>query len=83
MGSLALSPAFNADTTEYTASTSNATNNVTASGADGATVAIEVNGSAHTSGEAASWNTGTNTVTITVTKEGCTTTVYTVTVTKA
>ena len=82
VGSLTLSPAFDADVTEYTASTTNATNNITASGETGTTVEIKVNGSTHTSGEAASWTTGTNTVTITVSKEGCTSTTYTVTVTK-
>lgn len=82
VGSLTLSPAFDADVTEYTASTTNATNNITASGETGTTVEIKVNGSAHTSGEAASWTAGENTVTITVSKEGCTSTTYTVTVTK-
>ena len=83
VGNLALSPAFDAEITEYTATTSNATNAITATSADGATVAITVNGEAHESGESATWNVGSNTVVITVTKEGSESTTYTVTVTKA
>ena len=82
IGSLELSPAFNADTSNYTASTSNATNTVSATGVTGASVAITVNGAAHTNGQSATWNTGTNTVVITVTKAGYSNGVYTVTVTK-
>ena len=83
LGNLTLSPAFSATTTAYTASTSNASNAVTATGADGATVAITVNGTAHTSGDSATWNSGSNTVTVTASKSGCTPTTYTVTVTKS
>ena len=83
IGSLTLSPAFDADTTVYTASTSNASNTVTATGANDADVAITVNGTAHTSGQAATWNTGANVVTIVVSKTGLASTAYTVTVTKA
>ena len=83
IGSLALSPAFAAGTTTYTASTSNASDTVSATGADGATVAITVNSTAHTSGTAATWNSGSNTVSITASKSGLTSTTYTVTVTKA
>lgn len=83
VGNLALSPAFDAEITEYTASTSNATNAITATGADGATVSITVNGDAHESGESATWNVGSNTVVITVSKEGSESTTYTVTVTKS
>lgn len=82
IGSLSLSPAFDADTTSYTATTGNATNTVTATGDDGATVTITVNGSAHTSGQSATWVSGTNTVVVTVSRTGYTTTTYTVTVTK-
>lgn len=82
IGSLELSPAFNADTTSYTATTSNATNTVSSTGVTGASVAITVNGAAHTNGQSATWNTGTNTVVITVTKAGYANGVYTVTVTK-
>ena len=83
IGSLALTPTFTANTTSYTASTSNASDAVTATAANGATVAIEVNGTAITNGTGANWLTGSNTVTITVSKTGLTTTTYTVTVTKA
>ena len=82
IGALALTPAFDADTTAYTATTTNATNTVTAAAEDAeATVAITVNGTAHTNGQAATWETGENTVRIVVTK-GTATKTYTVTVTK-
>lgn len=81
IGSVSLSPAFDPAVTNYTASTSNATNTITATAADGATASIKVNGSTITNGGSASWNTGANTVTVTVTKNGATRT-YTVTVTK-
>ena len=83
IGSLTLSPVFDADTTEYTTTTTNTTNTITATGEEGTTVAIKVNGTNHTSGESATWEDGENTVVITVTKTGATTTVYTVTVTKS
>ena len=83
IGSLSLTPNFAAGTTSYTASTSNASDTVSATAANGASVAIEVNGTAVSSGSSASWNTGTNTVTVTVSKTGLTSTTYTVTVTKA
>ena len=82
IGSVTLSPTFSASTKVYTATTSNSTNTITATGADGATVAITVNGTAHTSGNSATWNTGTNTVSIVVSKTGKATSTYTVTVTK-
>ena len=69
--------------TSYTAETSNATNTVTATGADDAEVEITVNDTAHTSGTAATWEEGENTVTVTVTKTGLTSRTYTVTVTKS
>ena len=82
IGSLTLTPAFNADTIAYTASTTNATNTITAVAADAeAEVAITVNGTAHTSGQAATWETGDNIVRIVVTN-GNATKAYTVTVTK-
>lgn len=46
-----------------------------------ATVAITVNGAEHTNGTAATWETGENTVAVTVTN-GSTVKTYTVTVTK-
>ena len=82
IGTLTLTPAFDAGTTSYTATTTNATNTVTATAADAeASVAITVNGAEHTSGQAATWETGENTVTIVVTK-GTASKTYTVTVTK-
>ena len=82
IGSLTLTPAFDADTTAYTASTTNATNTITAVAADAeAEVAITVNGNAHTSGQATTWETGDNIVRIVVTN-GNATKAYTVTVTK-
>lgn len=83
IGALTLSPAFDADVTEYTANTSNDTNAVTATGASGTTVTITVNGTAHTSGQSATWNVGDNLVVVTVSKIGMRTTAYTVTVTKS
>ncbi len=83
IGSLALTPAFAAATTAYSAETSNATDTITVTTANGASVAIEVNGASVSNGGGANWITGTNTVTITVSKSGLTTTTYTVTVTRA
>jgi phi13 family phage major tail protein len=80
-GTLTLSPAFDADVTEYTAETTNATNTITATAAEGAEVTLSVNGSALANGGSARWNTGSNTVAVTVTQDGASRT-YTVTVTK-
>lgn len=82
IGSVSLSPTFDAAVTSYTASTSNATNTVTATPADNtADVVITVNGDSLTNGGSATWETGTNAVVITVSKGGATKT-YNVTVTK-
>ena len=67
----------------YTASTSNASDTVTATGANGASVSIKANGTTVNSGSAATWNNGSNTVVVTVSKSGLVTSTYTVTVTKA
>ena len=83
IGSLTLTPAFDADVTTYTAATTNVKDAVTATGADSATVAITVNGNAHTSGNDATWDLGENTVVVTASKSGYVTTTYTVTVTKS
>lgn len=82
VGTLALSPSFSSNVTEYTASTSSASDKVTAAAEDSsATIAIK-NGSTDVSnGNAASWSSGTNTLTVTVTK-GSVSKVYTVVVTK-
>lgn len=85
IGAKALTPAFDAATTSYTAATTDATNTVTAVPADaGATVEITVGETEIANGSAATWEDGENTVTITVTAEdGSTTKTYTVTVTKS
>ena len=83
IGSLTLTPSFTAGTKTYTASTSNASDTVTATGANGASVSIKVNGTTVNSGSAATWNNGSNTVVVTVSKSGLVTSTYTVTVTKA
>lgn len=80
---MTLSPEFSASVTEYEAETENTTNTVTATGADGVSVGIKVNGSSHTSGQAATWEAGENLVVITAAKAGSAATVYTVTVTKS
>lgn len=83
IGSLTLSPAFAADTTTYTATTSNATNTINAMPADAsAAIAITVNDTAIDNGTAATWTSGANTVKVVVTaQDGTTTKTYTVTVT--
>lgn len=83
IGSLTLSPAFDKDTTAYTASTSNATNTITAVASDTeATVEIKVGDTAVENGSYATWESGENTVTIKVTN-GTAEKTYTVTVTKS
>ena len=82
IGSLQLTPAFDAGTTSYMAETVNDEDAVSATAASGTAVTILVNGAAHTSGSDATWESGTNTVTVIASKTGCTSTAYTVTVTK-
>lgn len=83
VGSLTLSPAFDKDTTAYTASTSNATNTITVAASDTkATVEIKVGDTDVENGGAATWENGENTVTIKVTN-GTAEKTYTVTVTKS
>lgn len=83
IGSIRLSPAFDSDVKEYTAATSNATNTITATLNDNtADAVITVNGDSLTNGGSASWETGENTVNITVTK-GTSSKKYTVIVTKS
>ena len=92
IGGLTLSPAFKAGTlTGYTASTTNASNTVTAIPADAnATIEITNQGPSDASatsivnGRAVTWKTGANTLTVKVTAEnGTTTQSYVVTVTKS
>lgn len=81
LGTLSLSPEFDPDVTAYTTSTTNASNMVSAAGADGSTVSITVNGTAHVSGDSAVWKQGENLVKVVV-RNGSAQRVYTVTVTK-
>lgn len=84
LGSLTLSPEFKPDTTSYTASTSNASNTINAITSDaGATVAISLNDEVVSNGSALTWESGSNTVEITVTAADGTTASYIVTVTKS
>jgi len=83
LGTLTLSPTFDSDTTEYTASTTDASNNIKAvAESDDATVAIAVDGTSHENDTAYTWSAGENVVSITVTNES-ESKVYTVTVTKS
>lgn len=82
IGALSLTPAFDPDVTEYTATTVNATNTITAAPEDeGAEVSILNGETPVANGSAATWQEGANTVKITVTN-GEAEEVYTVTVTK-
>ena len=81
IGALTLSPPFDPEVTAYTATTTNATNAVTAS-AEAGTVEIKVGAAPLESGKAATWTSGENTVTVTVTNCEAQK-VYTVTVTKS
>ena len=90
IGSLQLTPAVSAETTTYTAQTTNATNTITVVPADaGATIEIAIKAGddeaqSIENGTAATWKEGDNTVTVTITAEdGTTKATYTVTVTKA
>ena len=91
IGTLTLSPVFASATTSYTTTTTNATNIVRAVPTHaGATIEIinkDTDGSDQAevaNGTAATWYTGSNTLTITVTAaDGETTKAYTVTVTKS
>lgn len=82
IGSASLEPDFDAGTTSYTASTSNATNTVTATAADPAAgVVITVNGDSVTNGSSVTWDDGENEVVVTVMNGGAVKT-YQVAVTK-
>ena len=83
IGSLTLTPAFNAGTTSYTVSTSNSTNTISATAEDSsASITIKNGETVITNGTSATWSAGENTLTITVTN-GTESKVYTVTVTKS
>lgn len=83
IGSVTLTPAFNGNVSTYTATTTNATNAVTAVATDDdATVSISVNGTSLTSGQSATWQNGVNVVSVVV-ANGDVTNAYTVVVTKS
>lgn len=82
IGSLLLTPDFDPDTLEYTASTTNATNMVSAVPTTGALATVKVNGTQIQNGSAATWKSGQNSVAIEVTN-GDKKTTYAVTVTKS
>lgn len=84
-GSMELTPSFNRGVFEYTSTTTAATNTITATPTDSNASAVIENGTTTvTSGNAATWVEGANTVTVTVTAEdGKTTATYTVVVTKS
>ena len=85
LGSLSLSPDFNSSTISYAASTSDASNTVTAVPSNAsASIKVEVGGKEIENGKPATWSKGSNSVKVTVTAEdGSTTKSYTVTVTKS
>lgn len=85
IGSQALTPTFAAATVSYTATTTNATNTITAVPSDaGAEIHVLANNAEIDNGTAATWQTGSNTVKVNVTAaDGTTTKTYTVTVTKS
>lgn len=79
---MTLTPTFSGSVTAYTATTSNASNKVTATPTDeDATIEILLGETEIENGTNATWEVGENTLTITVTN-GTSETVYTVTVTK-
>lgn len=82
IGALTLTPAFDPDVASYTATTTNATNTITATAeAAGAEISILNGSTAVENGAAATWADGENTLTITVTN-GESEKTYAVTVTK-
>ena len=85
IGSLSLTPAFASATVSYTATTTNATNTITAVPSDAAAaLKVTVNDEEIDNGTAATWQTGSNTVKVLVTApDGEATKTYTVTVTKS
>lgn len=83
LSAASLNPNFAAETTEYTASTTTATNTITAVANDSnATVVIKANGVTVANNSAITWNTGTNSVVVTVSNGG-EENEYTITVTKS
>lgn len=64
LGSLVLDPTFDADVNEYTTTTENATNTITATAAAGTDIVITVNGNSITNGTAPTWDDGDNFVSV-------------------
>lgn len=85
LGAAALSPAFAAATTTYTAATSNATNVIKAVPAEAdAEIEVKLGSDVVPNGSALTWAAGQNVVTVKVTSaDGTATKTYTVTVTKS
>ncbi len=81
IGSVSLTPTFDADTLAYTATTENATNTITATASDeDAGIVVIVNGNSVANGATVTWESGENVVRVIVTK-GTASRTYTVTVT--
>lgn len=85
LGALTLSPTFAANTTSYTATTTNASNVVNAVPADAdAEIEVKLNGNVVSNGSPVTWAAGSNTLTVKViAADGSTNKTYTVTVTKS
>ena len=83
IGSLTLTPTFDADTTVYTTSTSNDSDTITATPETGAVVSVTVNGTPVASGTAATWSEGSNLVNVVVSKSGSLSKTYTIGVVKS
>lgn len=78
-----MTPAFDPKVMSYTASTSNATNKITAAAAKpNTTIAIKAGGASVANGGTVTWQAGENVVTVD-TANGTTRLTYTVTVTKS
>ena len=82
LGSLSLTPDFSPETAAYAATTTNASNSISAVPTVGATVEIKANGAKVANGTPITWKSGENTVVLTV-KNGTESKAYTVTVTKS
>jgi len=83
LGSITLTPTFDANTISYTAETTNATNTITAVATDeNASIVITVGETTVVNGQAATWASGANTLSVVVTN-GSQAKTYTVTVTKS
>lgn len=82
IGSLDLDPEFDPTIVSYETETTNATNTITATAAEGTDIVIVVNGNSLTNGSAATWKTGDNIVLVMV-KNASGSTMYTIVVTKS